>query len=85
MGIIQERFAALATDAIRGELLEQKGYNVQMLEFIDFEGTPKNLLIRAIRKNEKNKTSISNSEKRLSSLLNEIKVSQKLVELFQNK
>ncbi|MDD7014341.1 MAG: SAM-dependent methyltransferase [Spirochaetales bacterium] len=84
-GIIQERFAALATDALRGELLEQKGYNVQMLEFIDFEGTPKNLLIRAIRKNEKNKTSISNSEKRLSSLLNEIKVSQKLVELFQNK
>lgn len=49
-GLIKERFSALVTDALRGELLEQAGYRVQMLEFIDDEGTPKNLMIRAVKK-----------------------------------
>ena len=48
-GLIKERFAALATDAIRAELLESKGYRVQILEFIEESATPKNLLIRAVR------------------------------------
>lgn len=51
-GLIKERFSALLTDALRGELLEQAGYRVQMLEFIDDEGTPKNLMIRAVKKGE---------------------------------
>lgn len=49
-GIIKERVAALFTDALRADLLEQQGYSVQILEFIDMEHTPKNLLIRAIKK-----------------------------------
>lgn len=49
-GIIKERFAALATDALRGEILESAGYSVQLLEFIDMEHTPKNILIRAVKK-----------------------------------
>ena len=49
-GIVQERFAALATDAIRGRLLEYCGYKTQLLEFIDLAHTPKNLLIRAVRR-----------------------------------
>lgn len=51
-GIMKERFAALATDAARAQLLEVLGYQVQVLEFVDVEHTPKNLLIRAVRKPE---------------------------------
>ncbi len=49
-GIVKERVAALATDALRAELLESKGYKVQLLEFIDMEHTPKNILIRAVKR-----------------------------------
>lgn len=52
-GIIKEKFASLVTDALRGEWLEQQGYKVQMLDFIDMEHTPKNILIRAVKKNTK--------------------------------
>jgi len=48
-GIVQERFAALATDAVRANLLEHHGYRTQLLEFVDLAHTPKNLLIRAVR------------------------------------
>lgn len=48
-GIIKERMASLATDAARVELLEKMGYSAQIMEFIDSEHTPKNLLIRAIK------------------------------------
>lgn len=50
-GILKERMSALFTDGIRANLLEQAGYETQILEFIDMEHTPKNILIRAIRKN----------------------------------
>lgn len=46
-GLIRERFAALATDSIRAEILSLVGYEAQLLEFIDMEHTPKNILIRA--------------------------------------
>ena len=49
-GLIKERMAALYTDAIRAQVLEYKGYGTQILEFIDMEHTPKNILIRAVRR-----------------------------------
>lgn len=48
-GIIRERMAALMTDALRADLLETNGYDTQILEFIDMEHTPKNLMIRAVK------------------------------------
>jgi len=52
-GLVRERFAALATDAIRAEILSLVGYEAQLLEFIDMENTPKNILIRAYRTGKK--------------------------------
>jgi len=48
-GIIEERIASLATDAIRAKLLEHMGYKTQIIEFTAMEHTAKNLMIRARR------------------------------------
>lgn len=54
-GLIKERMAALVTDAIRAEYLKREGYDTQILEFIDMEHTPKNILIRDIYTGNKGK------------------------------
>lgn len=52
-GLIKERMAALYTDAIRAQVLENHGYRTQILEFIDMEHTPKNILIRAVKEGKR--------------------------------
>ena len=52
-GLIKERTSALLTDAIRGMILEDCGYSVDMLEFVDFAHSPKNIMIRAYRNKAK--------------------------------
>ena len=52
-GLIRERMAALYTDAIRAQILENHGYRTQILEFIDMEHTPKNILIRAVKEGKR--------------------------------
>ena len=59
-GLLKERIAALVTDGIRANLLEEQGYQVQIMEFIDMEHTPKNILIRAVRE--------SNPQKRVTNV-----------------
>ena len=49
-GLLKERMAALITDGLRAQYLEREGYEAQILEFIDMEHTPKNLLIRALHR-----------------------------------
>lgn len=61
-GLIKERMAALYTDAIRAQILEYTGYNTQILEFIDMEHTPKNILLRAVSR-KKNEISPAEEEK----------------------
>ncbi|MEY8336951.1 SAM-dependent methyltransferase [Lachnospiraceae bacterium 62-35] len=63
-GLIKERMAALYTDAIRAELLESQGYRTQILEFIDMEHTPKNILIRAVKQGRR-----KDNQKELEELL----------------
>lgn len=66
-GLIKERMAALITDAIRAQYLEREGYRTQILEFIDMEHTPKNILIRAVKtgKRKDNQESIESCENAL--------------------
>lgn len=80
-GLIKERFAALATDAIRAELLERAGYRVQAMEFIDAENTPKNLLLRAVRTGR----IPSDGKTGASSLMATLGISQTLEKLLSEK
>lgn len=80
-GLLKERTAAIMTDAIRGNLLEYCGYKTQILEFIDFTHTPKNLLIRGV------KSQIPDSHKKkllceVERLINEYHLKPTLYELI---
>jgi len=81
-GLIKERTAALFTDGLRAGLLECIGYNTQILEFIDMEHTPKNILIRAVKNQKKSGT---NQEKlaQLKNCMNALNVSGTLFELLK--
>lgn len=57
-GIIKERLSTLVTDSLRANVLEILGYSTQLLEFIDMEHTPKNLLIRAVKTKNENKKAV---------------------------
>jgi len=80
-GLLKERTAAIMTDTIRANLLEYSGYKTQILEFIDFSHTPKNLLIRGV----KSVVSRSHREKLLTeveALINEFNLNPTLYKLL---
>lgn len=79
-GIIKERMAALYTDALRAEILENQGYRTQIMEFIDMEHTPKNLLIRAVKQGGK-----KDNRKEIEDILTFLHGKQKLAELLLEK
>ena len=81
-GIIKERFAALATDAIRGNLLEYMGYNVNLLEFVDLSHTPKNILIRAVKNPNKAKEVKDKAIDEVRRMMEEYRLSQALYRLI---
>lgn len=81
-GLIKERMAALITDALRAELLTACGYKVQILEFIDMEHTPKNLLIRAVKKVHPDKEECRRAKERCEALAEQLGIRPKLMELL---
>lgn len=62
-GLLKERFAALATDGLRAKYLEREGYETQVLEFIDMEHTPKNILLRAVKTGKRNEKAAAEIER----------------------
>lgn len=76
-GLIKERMSALLTDAVRAGLLEEAGYRTQILEFIDMEHTPKNILIRAVRQGKPQK------QQGLSELIEELHAEPTLLRLLK--
>ncbi len=83
-GLLKERFAALATDAVRASLLEYKGYKTQVLEFVDFSHTPKNVLIRAVKSNIPTKKK-EKSLREVESLIQEFHADPTLYRLLKEK
>ncbi len=81
-GLVKERMAALITDALRAELLTACGYKVQILEFIDMEHTPKNLLIRAVKKAKPDKEECRLARMRCEELVKQLGIRPKLMELL---
>jgi Methyltransferase domain len=55
-GTLKERFASEVTDAARAQLLGAVGYDVQVLEFVELEHTPKNVLLRAVARPQRDRT-----------------------------
>lgn len=74
-GLIKERFSALLTDAVRVEILRAKGYNVDVIEFVDFTHSPKNIMLRASLTNK------NGSFDKVERLIKKYNFTQKLYEL----
>lgn len=77
-GIVKERMSALLTDTIRAKLLEYSGYNVDILEFVDFDASPKNLLVRAKYTGNSNAKALDE----VNQILDEFKIVQTLYKLL---
>lgn len=82
-GIIKERFSALITDAIRGNLLEYMGYNVNLLEFVDLSHTPKNILIRAVKNPNKAENVKLRAMDEVKRMMEEFGLSQALYRMIE--
>lgn len=80
-GLIKERFSSLLTDSIRANILEYYGYKVNVGEFIDFNHSPKNVLIKAIKTNTLNES----VKEEIDSIIKEYNIKQTLYELCFNK
>lgn len=82
-GLIKERMSALLTDAIRANLLEQQGYDAQILEFIDIEHTPKNILIRAVKRDSGKPVHIKKEVSDVYSMMESLHIEPTLKKLFE--
>lgn len=79
-GIIKERVCALLTDSIRAQVLEDMGYAVDVIEFIDFEHSPKNIMLRAVR----NSSRSTEGRKNALNICDKYGFRQSLLEMTKN-
>lgn len=84
-GLIKERMAALITDAMRAQYLELEGYDTQILEFIDMEHTPKNILIRAVKTDKKSRTKEDRKKEAVKACEDALHISPLLGRLMEQK
>lgn len=82
-GLLRERFAALVTDGLRANYLEQAGYETQVLEFIDMEHTPKNILLRAVKRSGENTKSREKARMQIAACEEFLKVQPTLGRLME--
>lgn len=82
-GIVKERVSALMTDSVRGCMLEYKGYKTDVMEFVDFEHSPKNILIRAVKGNVSEKKRMKSFEEAIN-IMDEFGFEQKLYRLLND-
>lgn len=82
-GLFQERFSSLATDALRALSLERCGFNVKVIEFIDMEHTPKNILIKAIKENSISSKKIKEKQLEYNHYINFLGIKPLLGELLE--
>lgn len=80
-GILKERFSALLTDGIRAETLRLCGYKTSVLEFIDMEHTPKNIMIRAVKKDNYHVT--EKDVREYERLIKEFNISPSIIKLLK--
>ena len=78
-GLIKERVSALLTDSIRASVLEDMGYSVDVLEFVDFSHSPKNIMIRA----KKTKKESDKNRKQIAELQEKYGFTQTLYDLLR--
>ncbi|MCJ8326360.1 MAG: SAM-dependent methyltransferase [Campylobacterales bacterium] len=81
-GIIKEKLSTLLTDALRANVLEIMDYRTQVLEFIDMEHTPKNVMIRAFLEEPQN---IDKLVKQYKEFKNQWQISPYIEEAFGKK
>jgi len=79
-GLYKERFSAILTDAIRCEVLQDHVYEVDVVEFVDFENTPKNSMIRA---KLKAKHVPPENNMNLKKLISEFNINPTILRLFE--
>lgn len=79
-GIIKERMSVLLTDTIRAMILEDMGYSVDMIEFVDLAHSPKNIMIRAKKTKNRSQKNIHS----ISDIVNKYGIKQTLYELVNS-
>lgn len=83
-GLLKERIAALITDGLRSNILEKYGYDTQILEFIQMEHTPKNILIRAVKRANGEICKKNDDSANLDELLEFLHAAPTLTKLLEN-